>query len=45
MAREFYMNWKLLKGLKELCKNSMVIRHSIKELLAENNVTRPMNYI
>ena len=23
----------------------MVIRHSINELLAENNVTRPMKYI
>ena len=28
-----------------MCKNFMVIRHSIKELLAKNRVTRPMKCI
>ena len=28
---------------KKLCKNFMVIRHCIKELLAKNSVTRPRN--
>ena len=28
-----------------MCKNFMVIRHSVKELLAKNSVTRPMKYI
>ena len=27
---------------KKMCKNFMVIRHSIKELLAKSMVTRPM---
>ena len=26
---------------KKLCKNFMVIRHYVKELLAKNSVTRP----
>ena len=29
---------------KKLCKNSMVIRHSVKELFANNSVTRSMKY-
>ena len=28
-----------------MCKNSIVIRHSVKELLAKNSVTRQMEYI
>ena len=30
---------------KKMCKNFMVIRHSIKELLAKGMVTRPMKCI
>ena len=30
---------------KKMCKNFMVIRHSIKELLAKSMVTRPMKCI
>ena len=29
---------------KKLCENSIGIRHSIKELLAKNNVAQPFNY-
>ena len=36
---------KIYSGSKKLCKNYMVIRHSVKELLAKNSVTRPMKYI
>ena len=39
------MNLKLLQGLKILCENSMVIQHSVKEILAKNNATGPMKYM
>ena len=40
----WYVNKKLLQGLKKLCKNSMVIRHAVKEL-AKYSFTQPMKYI
>ena len=36
---------KITSGCKKMCKNFMVIRHSIKELLAKSMVTRPMKCI
>ena len=36
---------KVTSGCKKMCKNFMVIRHSIKELLAKSMVTRPMKCI
>ena len=39
-----YVNEKLLQGLKKLFKNSLAIRHSVKELLAKNSVTQPIKY-
>ena len=36
---------KITSGCKKMCKNFMVIRHSIKELLAVSMVTRPMKCI
>ena len=33
---------KITSECKKMCKNFMVIRHSIKELLAKSMVTRPM---
>ena len=36
---------KITSGCKTMCKNFMVIRHSIKELLAKSMVTRPMKCI
>ena len=38
---------KIMAGSTKNCiaKKSMVIRHSVKELLAKNRVTRPMKYI
>ena len=36
---------KITSGSKKLCENSMVIRHSFKELLAKNSVTRTTKYI
>ena len=36
---------KITSGSKKLSKISMVIRHSIKELLAKNIVARPMEYV
>ena len=35
---------KITSGSKKLCKNSMVIRHCVEELLAKNSVTRSMEY-
>ena len=32
---------KITSGFKKMCKNFMVIRHCVKELLAKNSVTRP----
>ena len=36
---------RITSGSKKLCKTSMVIRPSIKELLAKNSVLRPLKYI
>ena len=36
---------KITSGCKKMCKNFMVIRHSIKELLVKSIVTRPMKCI
>ena len=36
---------KIRQGVKKMCKNFMVFRHSIKDLLAKNIVTRPMKCI
>ena len=36
---------KMTAGCKKMCKNFMVIRRSIKELLAKSMVTRPMKCI
>ena len=36
---------KITSGYEKMCKNSMVIRNSVRELLAKNTVTRPMKYI
>ena len=33
------------QGVKKMCKNFMVIRHSTKELLAKSMVMRPMKCI
>ena len=41
MVREL----KITSGSKKICKNSMVIRHSGKELLAKISVARPMKFI
>ena len=39
---ECLITMKLRQGVKKICKYFMVIRHSIKELLAKSMVTRPM---
>ena len=36
---------KITSKSKKLCKISLLVRHSIKELLAKNSVTLQMNYI
>ena len=37
---------KIMSGCKKkMCKNFMVVKHSIKELLAKSMVTRPMKCI
>ena len=43
--RNMVCELKITLGSKKLCKNSMVIRYSGKELLAKNSVTQPMKYI